>query len=168
MAPGLLIDVDSEQESLGGRVDDDEWSRDSSRKINRLNAVTSLDAKESLAYSLKNGDFPNCDLVVGAEVGPGDIVYIVWAEYTTGDSFGTDYGQYELIAAFVDEEKANKCAKDCENFVENQHATYLDAERYSLKIELDNGQTYSIHVPWTGYFENLERVNVTPKTIKSK
>jgi hypothetical protein len=168
MATGLLIELESEYENTGGRVDDDEWSRDSSRTTNNLGEVTALDAKESLAYSLKNGDFPNCDLVVGAEVEPGDIVYIVWAEYTTGDSFGTDYGQYELIAAFVDEEKAKKCAKACKDFEENQNSTYLDSDRYSLKVELDNGQTYTVHVPWTGYFESLERVHVTTKTIKAK
>lgn len=168
MSTGLLIEFHSEQENLGGRYDDDEWSRDSTNTINTLVKVTSLDAKDSLAYSLKNGEFPECDLVVGADVGPGDKVFIVWVEYGTGDSFGSDGGNIELIAAFIDEERAKACAENCKKFEENDEASYLDDDRYTLKVELDNGQTYGVYVPWTGYFECLEQVHVTPKTIKKK
>lgn len=168
MATGLLIEFHTERENLGGRRDDDEWSRDSYRTYNTLTKVTSLDAKDSLAYSLKNGEFPECDLVVGADVGVGDKVYIVWVEYTTGDSFGSDSGNIEMIGAFVDVDRANKCAQSCKDFGEDDSAGYMDLDRYSLKVELDNGQTYSVHVPWTGYFEHLDQVHVTPKTIKQK
>jgi hypothetical protein len=165
MATGLLLKFNSYTENLGGRTEDDDWSRDATSTTSTLEQVFALDAKESFAFTLKNGDFPACDLVVGAEVGPGDKVFIVWVEYGTSDSFGSDGGNVEMIGAFIDEERAKKCAQDCENFNENDSSTYMDTSRYEMRVELDNGQTYNVWIPWTGYFENLERVHITPMII---
>ena len=64
-------------------------------------------------------------------VAVGDKVWLVWAQYSTGDSFGCDGGRYELCGVFSDSAAA-------------------DAEVSRLQSVDD----YS--VPWNGYFENLD------------
>ena len=66
----------------------------------------------------------------------GDIIHLVWAEYTTSDSFGSDGGNYELLEVFTNVEEAFK-QKD---FYEG-----VNDDRY----------------PWCGYFERLDGVHVT-------
>lgn len=147
---GILLDFDTYTENLGGYDPNDEWSRDSSRRDNTLVSATALDQKEVLAYALVHGHAPSCDVVCGADVHKGDTVFIVWAEYTTGDSFGTDHGYVELVAAFVDETKANTWAE------------YLQtAGDSNCLIELEDGSFHDFYMPWHGYFESLERINVT-------
>lgn len=65
----------------------------------------------------------------------GQTVFLVWAKYSTGDSFGHDGGQYELLEVHTDANTA-----------------HLRAEHFSKVTD------YS--VPWTGYFEHLDYVTV--------
>lgn len=75
-------------------------------------------------------------------VAPGDTVYLVWAQYSTGDSFGSDGGKYELCAVYDNAEDA---------------AT----ERERLEKVTD------FSVPWTGYFEDLDFVRVEALTVEA-
>lgn len=65
----------------------------------------------------------------------GDMIFLVWARYGTGDSFGSDGGQYELL-------EVCKSAEDAQD--RKQH--YLSVKDFS--------------VPWSGYFEWLQEINI--------
>lgn len=71
----------------------------------------------------------------------GDVVYVVWAQYSTADSFGSDGGQFELCGIFGTKEDA-----------QNEKARLKDVTDYS--------------VPWNGYFEHLDSLNVQALTVE--
>jgi hypothetical protein len=64
-------------------------------------------------------------------VAVGGKVWLVWAQYSTGDSFGSDGGHYELCGVF---------------------SNLVSAEAEVARLQ--SVDDYS--VPWNGYFENLD------------
>lgn len=87
----------------------------------------------------------------------GQTVYLVWAEYSTGDSFGNDSGKVEFIDIFLSEELADACAKSAEGPL---------GSHYEFQFVRQNGSTIQQYAPWYGYFENLEVVHVDSLTIQ--
>jgi hypothetical protein len=85
--------------------------------------------------------------------------YLVWVEYSTGDSFGhSDRGSVESIAIF---EKAES-AQQLKNLITQWDQEYRRNEgkfEYSREVEIE-GQKLKIFCPWTGYFEHLEEVHI--------
>lgn len=78
----------------------------------------------------------NYDVVgIDADLKEGDIVYLVWARYGTGDSFGSYGGNYVLLDLLTDEALA-----------------------YAKRDYYETVNDYS--VPWTGYFEWLQDLHV--------
>lgn len=150
---GLKVLIDKYYNNRGGYDPDDSWSRDSGHYDNTFCGAYSMKSPAALAESIKSGYIEDPDVVVGADVNVGDAVYIVWAEYGTGDSFGHDGGNVEFIAGFIDENNANECADMLRR-----------VEDYSYTLTLEDGSTHDMHCPWVGYFESLERINVN-KTI---
>jgi hypothetical protein len=98
-----------------------------------------------------NNENPDC---VGAIPLDATEAYLVWAEYTTGCTFGHTDGNVEAIAVFSSREKAQECAKQCE-----EHAP-IDYSGWNMVIELENGETQQLYIPWLGYFESLNAVHV--------
>jgi len=85
----------------------------------------------------------------------GDTVYLVWVEYTYGDSFGYYHcAGVESIAVF----KQLNFAKDLQaHIIEND-----DSKGFI------SGDGQLIHIPshlWNGYFEHLENVYVSEVKI---
>jgi hypothetical protein len=103
---------------------DDQYDRDSTDAD-----VTILSA------SLVDDDKFNV-LGTDEECNIGDKIYLVWATYSTGDSFGSDGGQYELLSVTKDKQTA-----------EEKEAYYGNIDDFS--------------VPWIGYFESLEGIHIT-------
>jgi hypothetical protein len=80
-------------------------------------------------------------LPVDGEVNTGDKIWLVWAQYSTGDSFGSDGGQYELCKA---------CKTEVEALAE---------------VDRLQGITdYS--VPWNGNFENLDFIKAEEMVVQ--
>jgi hypothetical protein len=102
---------------------EDEWSRASTSGSVTVNGAT-----------LVEKDGYDC-LGVAADLKPGDTIWLVWAQYETGDSFGRDGGQYELLEVQPTYERA----------IERQKH-YASVSDYS--------------VPWNGYFESLDGIYV--------
>ena len=120
----IKFEVHTIRENIGGSYPDDEWSRDS-----YTGSCTVVSAKivEEDGYDI---------LGIQESLSRGDIVYLVWAEYTSGNSFGSDGGNYELLEVLTNAGEAFK-RKDF--------------------YERDNVSSY----PWCGYFESLDGVSVT-------
>ena len=66
----------------------------------------------------------------------GDIIYVVYVRYTTGNTFGTFYGQWKILGV---------------------HYNLSDAQK---ELESINDGTHPDRYVWTGYFENLEHSDV--------
>lgn len=162
MPIGLLIDIDSHRVSTGGKIAGDYGSRDSTDTDNTLVGVRLVMSKEAMVKSLKDEYIPSPDVLIGADVNVGDIVYIVWAEYSTGDSFGNDGGVVEYIAAFVSETKAWNCQRYIQNTGNRSHG----GRTKPYEIELEDGTKQVLSCPWHGYFEHLEDVHVTEIIIE--
>lgn len=109
---------------------DDEWDNDST------DGIVSIEQCSIVPNDVYNS------LETSFDVTPGDIVWLVWAQYSTGDSFGSYGAQYELCAVFKNEIDAN-----------------TEAER------LQSCNDYS--VPWNGYFETLDFIKVQPMKVES-
>lgn len=86
------------------------------------------------------------ELTVSFDVEPGKSYWLVWADYDTGDSFGRDGNQIEFVDLFTDMDTAIAAAKS--------------VEKTKGKWTRQDGVRASMCVPWEGYFENLNGINV--------
>lgn len=110
--------------SIGGEIEGDRWSRDSTEATVSIEDVCFL--RDEDGYQR---------LGTKQHIVAGDRVYLVYAVYTTGDSFGSDGGNVELLSVFKDRAEAEE-----------------SKEHYS-KV-----RDYS--VPWNGYFESLDELEI--------
>jgi hypothetical protein len=90
----------------------------------------------------------------------GEEVYVVWVEYSTGDSFGwSNRGGVDAVAVVKD----YFAAVELQDWI-NKSAT--KEWRYTETFTASTGETLQIYVgAWTGYFERLECVNIEHTVI---
>lgn len=110
---------------------------------------------ESRAILTNEQDYDTVPLTFDAKA--GDTVYLIYALWGTGNSFGrADSSSVDFIAVFKTFDKANevlnelKKAKHYEDFV---------------NITEENGETRKYSPDWTGYFESLEQLDIVPIVI---
>ena len=96
------------------------------------------------------------DITCLDDVTHGDTAYVVWCEWSHGDSFGhADRGSAEVVAMFKDYETAKKLEEAI--YKGPQEKFRFDFEWGSNKIEM--------YTPWVGYFEHLDDVHIERVTI---
>jgi len=86
----------------------------------------------------------------------GDYLFLVYALYSRGDSFGEATGCLEIVGAYDSENKA----KFIKNLLEEDYDSYLKNKRghtYGRKILDADGLPVFTDI-WKGYFESLEQV----------
>ena len=89
------------------------------------------------------------------DVSVGDKVWLVYAIYSTGDSFGYDQNErIEFFTVHRDEQVARYNAKALEGF--DSDADYNRHDKFFLS--LDDGSQFQTVPPWCGYFESLTAV----------
>lgn len=89
--------------------------------------------------------------VFDLNVQAGHTVYALVATYTTGDTFGSDGGQTQVVDVFTDPNKASELsviAKDVQS-----HNFEMDGKEYRAS--------------WVGYFEHLDNLTVWEVTVKN-
>ena len=98
---------------------------------------------------------------VVSTVAPQDVAYIVWAEWSTGDSFGHGYcTEAEAFGVFNCHDSAKELAKELRRIAKE------DIEE--LDFTTQDGQEFKQGwVAFAGYFEKLENVYVEPVTVGS-
>lgn len=137
----LRLDVSSRRVVTRERDPDDEWSGEDTSTSWTVEGITLLDKDE---YNALPADFP---------VEVGDTVYVVYAVYSTGDSFSHDEnGEFETVCFFKTREKAHAAARA----VSQRTA----GESYQMTFETESGAKISRYCPWDGYFERLSYVEV--------
>lgn len=103
-----------------------------------------------------------CEKVpVDFEVVKGDIVYVVWCEYSSGDSFGSGTrNRTEVIHIFKDKD----LAWDAYRILEGPDGEGYD--NWTVKFKSDSGKEMSYHRPWLGYFDSLDSIYVEEAIIE--
>jgi hypothetical protein len=90
-------------------------------------------------------------ILVGYEIDPKAEYYLLYAVYSTGDSFHRENGLHEYIDLFRTEEEAKLAEAAFEKAPRNQ-----DYIEYTSSC----GITVPYRVPWNGYFESLNYIDV--------
>lgn len=126
---------------------DDRWDRDD----------TDSSLSDLSVFAVDNESFDRYDdfEVEGVEV--GDPVFVVVCKYSSGDTFGRNDGQIEIMDVFATANEAYKLIDVLENDpseVKSKNGRYIET-RFSVDY---NGKTY--RKPWVGYFEYLESLTV--------
>lgn len=122
---------------------DEEWGDWSSSHSNYFEKVTKTEYYPDITSSL--------------DIKEGELCFVVWAEWSNGDSFGRAYnGSVEALAIFKDPESAKLFKKEAESIT-----------GYSgKKFVTPDGQEYNIYCPWTGYFEELTEIHIEQTVLK--
>ena len=98
------------------------------------------------------------DYYTDEDIKVGDEVYVVFATYSTGDTFGRHEGG-GIEAVFM-----SKNEKDA-NTVYN---TLMRAGSTAFSVDIGLGdRTVSIYCPWSGYFESLDDLHYSVFTLEN-
>ena len=113
----------------------------------------------------KTKDVP--DAVCDFDIQTGQTCYVVWVEYSSGDSFGMAENEgVEVVGVFKDK----ACAKELEKAIEEHNRKYLRSEfeqgtswfdKNKFYFKTSDGQEFQYgFCPWYGYFESLSNIYV--------
>ena len=119
------------------------------------------------------------DLQVAFDIDPTRPYYLVYAIYSTGDSFHHEEGRIEYVGLYEDlsvaHENANRIRQHNETYRQLNDRWYHSSQQmskeklkkleknfepYMIRLVTETGQEYDVHVPWNGYFERLTYVAV--------
>lgn len=97
---------------------------------------------------------------VNGPVAPHDHLYLVYAQYDTGDSFNTYQNRMAFVAAYATQGQAQECiatlnrhhADVCDR--ENETKKRKDFSPFSVTVLADDGLPEVVYCPWHGYFEH--------------
>jgi hypothetical protein len=102
------------------------------------------------------------DITADFEVKQGDVLHLVYAIYSTGNSFGmAENGRIDYITVHKDRSIAEMNAEVLRTKKQDEH--YSD---WNAIIHTDSGILIPYHVPWLGYFESLTGVYVVGLTVE--
>ncbi|MCA9497314.1 MAG: hypothetical protein KC589_10315 [Nanoarchaeota archaeon] len=99
------------------------------------------------------------DLTIEGNIEYGDILYLVYGKYETGDSFHRETGRIEFVDVFRDRQNAYGCKRELENHY-NKHKIGIYEEDHYCQLKRENGTLYQYSIPWHGYFERLNFIEV--------
>jgi hypothetical protein len=131
----LYLYKSSEVEITRVADSDDDWDRDDTYTTWDFDQV-SLDKPLHI--------FDTESFETGFDVNKGDVLHVVVAVWSDGNSFGHDSGRNSEVFG---------CFK-----------TYEEAEELQNNLEEKNG--YKPHqLPWDGYFESLDYISILTRTV---
>lgn len=125
---------------------DDEWDRDDTQRTHYVDQV-----------SLDPVGYEYC--YIPGSIKKGDTVYLVYAVWSTGDSFHRAEGEY---IDFISAHRTYDAASRNENILDTDRA---EGEGSTFKLFLDDGTEFSYCASWFGYFESLDYVTVREFTV---
>lgn len=142
----LHLDTNSWTDVTREADPDDSWGADDTSTSWTVNGI-SLSDKDG--HQALPADFP---------VEVGDTVYVVYAVYSTGDSFHRADGEYLEVLSF---HKNSAIA-----YKNKASAEGPRKDRHDMTIEFDSGAKVQRYCPWDGYFESLDSVSVESFIVK--
>ncbi len=120
-----------------------------SRELNRVDPDEpygrwSVECENSISRVHKTLEYP--DVASADDIAPGEDAFLVWAEWSSGDSFGSGTRNHaEPFGIF---------------------AKYEDAQKFH--DELSGKKEYDYSVPWTGYFESLDDLHIDKVMVRAE
>lgn len=121
-----------------------DWYKEYKYEIRSV-GLSSLADWEGIGYDIE-------EFTTDFDVDPGDLVYVLWMTYRTGDTFGHSEGQGEVLWVFKNRTAA-------ESAREIWKANACDA--YSVEFLTDTGKKVQVSSPAAGYFEDLGVLGLT-------
>lgn len=104
------------------------------------------------------------DIVSSLNIKKGEPCFVLWASYSTGDSFGWADGKgVDIIAIFTDLKAANELSNFLDDVSDNggyDGDGSLDLESSKLKFTTSDGQNHVLRPAWFGHFESLSSLNI--------
>lgn len=138
----VTVDVDVETWTTAEVDPDDSWSRESTDGyVSGVRVYSSDKPADPVSYRAET---------FAVDVKKGDTVYVVVADYSSGDTFGTDGGYYQVVDVLTDEEEAEELSKAA-------------SAVSGLSLEFKGREYY---VGWTGYFEFLNNIHVFAEIVR--
>lgn len=132
----LKLNVEQYREITRERDPNERWDGDDTRSSWEINGVELVD--DNTYQTVKN--------YLDAKV--GDRIWVVYAVYSTGDSFGHDEdGQFEFVNVFATQADAEKCAEILVKATEKAEYVLSDGTKVGYGW-----------IPWRGYFESLSYI----------
>lgn len=134
----MIVDIDEYQTREPD--DDDQWDH----------GDTAAD------ISIKGVEFAEhyFDLALPTEYDASKPLFMLWANYDTGDSFGRYRNKFEAVDIFQDRARA-EAAQQALNDGKEGNSSYVR----------DDGTTIQYSCPWHGYFESLNYLEVEEVAI---
>lgn len=98
------------------------------------------------------------DITSSLDITPGTNALVVWAVWSSGDSFGhADGSSSEAFGIFTD-------IKSAEQF--RQALSAAKEQSKDTTLTTTDGQVFTIgYLPWFGYFESLDDIRVDVVTV---
>ena len=89
----------------------------------------------------------------------GTTAFLVWAIWTTGDSFGEHAGgNAEAIWLFETIDAARELENKLRKVPDMEPIKYTSLDKQKIHIRYG--------LPWSGYFEHLDEIRITPVIVK--
>ena len=132
----LYLDYNEDREG-GEALDDADWSDHAPAHIS-FNLINILKYKEHIGRGWSE------EIEVSEEIFNSKTVFLVVVRYSDGDTFGTTFGHWNIMAVYNLKTKARQLKERIENNKLEKTDKYGD---WKTK-------------PWTGYFASLEGVEI--------
>lgn len=148
-----IVRVEVETDSWEAREADSSDSWDRGDTEGHVAGVVAFELKDAKRPHVGTGSCGEKELPVRV----GSRVWAVVAQYSTGDTFGRDGGQAQLLDVFASEDEAEGLLKACEEWNAKPSEGWIQAPfEYA-------GTAY--YTAWTGYFESLDWIRVWPVVV---
>lgn len=108
----------------------------------------------------KGAEYP--DVVCDFDIPVGEDAWVVWIEWSSGDSFGWGDNAYTDVMGIFRKQDYDS-AESLKRQIENHGAD--EKYNFSYKFETPDGQKFEGHASWKGYFERLSNVHIEKVTV---
>lgn len=141
----LELDVEEYTEKTSIPNPDDDWGRANTHTSRTFGELKIVEKDGYNSFAL------DCNF--------GDTIYLIIAEWSTGNSFGRDENSnYDIVTAYTD----LKLAK------ENLSILKKVSKDESVEITFQNGKKMKYYRSWLGYFERLNNLEIILRDVPNK
>lgn len=150
---GIIYDVeiidDVYRQDTSDADPDDSWDRANTSTDHNIVGFRAALESEGKYY----------DLAVAFEPDFKTTYYVLYAVYSTGDSFGQDDGHSVEFIGFYTKDQLD-IANENMRRIETQTRS-RDSDSYSITLRAPSGvRSFEQTTPWVGYFESLDYVDI--------